>query len=231
MTTKIIDLTIVSITYNNNGIQNTIDSVLPILNAGGKMVIQNGGRELKVNHMGIAVHNEKDLGIYDAINKGISQVKTKFFMLLHAGDTFVGSVHDLKTIILKLEKSQKSISLNSQHIGSRLHSSSKWRPWMLHFGVQPPHLPTIYRSETFVSERYSINIPIIADFDFFYRNIAWKNAQWDNKLLVKMETGGVTSGGIRSFAIVSRCFIQTYGRKGVMMTLARIPFKLLQSIK
>ena len=202
MMTKTIDLTIVSITYNNAGIHNTIDSVLPILNDGGKMVIQNGGRTLKVNHKGIIVHNEKDQGIYDALNKGINKVKTRFFMLLHAGDTFIGSVDEIKTILFKLEKSQKFMSLNSQYIGTRLHSSYKWRPWMLYLGVQPPHLPCIYRSEVFVSKKYSIDIPIIADFDFFYRKINWENAQWDNKLLVKMETGGVTSGGIQSFLFV-----------------------------
>lgn len=230
MRTNLNDLTIVSITYNNNGIQNTIDSVLPILNAGGKMIIQNGGKEFKVDHIGIAVHNEKDEGIYDAINKGIFKVQTKFFIILHAGDIFIGDTQDISDIMLDLESFNKDISLNSQYIGSRLHSSVNWRPWMLFFGVQPPHLPVIYKTKIYKNIKYSLDIPIIADFDFFLNKVNWNNALRSNKTLVKMAKGGATSGGIKSFFMVSKCFANSYGKRGILMAITRIPFKIIQAL-
>jgi hypothetical protein len=230
MKTNLSELTIISITYNNNGIQHTIDSVLPIINAGGKMVIQNGGKELKLDHISLAIHNEKDTGIYDAINKGIGKVQTKFFMILHAGDILIGDTQDISDIMLDMESFNKDMSLNSQYIGSRLHSSVNWRPWMLFFGVQPPHLPVIYKSKIYKEIKYSLDIPIIADFDFFLKEVNWKNVLWSNKILVKMATDGATSGGIKSFFLVSKCFANSYGIRGIFMAIARIPFKVIQAI-
>lgn len=230
MMTYLNDITIVSITFNNDGIFNTIGSIMPIINTGGKMIIQNGGSPLNVKHERIQVYNEKDLGIYDALNKGISKVRTNFFMIIHAGDTFIGSTQDISTICSELENTLNIMSLNSQYIGSRLHSSNNWRPWMLRFGVQPPHLPVIYRSKIYTQINYSLDIPIIADFNFFLKDVNWKNVTWNNKLLVKMETGGATTGGIQSFISVSRCFIKTYRFRGLIMALTRTPFKIIQAI-
>lgn len=230
MTADLKNLTIVSITYNNDGIYKTIDSVLPIVNAGARMIIQNGGGPIRPDHDQIQVHNQKDQGIYDAINRGIQKVFTKFFMLIHAGDTFIGNPNDLFLILEDLEKFDGSLSLNSQYIGSRLHSSKNWRPWMLHLGVQPPHLPVIYKTNIYNKIRYSLDIPVIADFDFFRNKVDWDSVNWHNKLLIRMETGGATSGGVLSFVVVSKCLVKSYGMRGLLMALARVPFKLLQAI-
>ena len=212
------------------GLQKYFDSILPIIDAGGKMIIQNGGAPVRLENNMIQVYDEKDQGIYDALNKGISKVRTKFFMLIHAGDIFIGKPEEISKVVVELENTFNSMSLNSQYIGSRLHSSRNWRPWMLNLGVQPPHLPIIYRSKIFKHIEYSLDIPIIADFDFFLKKVDWNNVSWNNKVLVKMETGGATSSGIQSFFFVSRCFSKTYGIKGFIMALTRIPFKFLQAI-
>lgn len=229
MNKNICDFTVVSITYNNPGIYKTIESVLPIIKAGGKMIIQNGGELLQLVNKGIEVYDEKDTGIYDAINKGISKVDTNFFMLLHAGDIFIGSIRNIESIIAELEIKSKDLSLNSQYIGSRFHDSKNWRPWMLNFGVQPPHLPVVYRSLVYKQLEYSKDIKIIADFIFFVTEVNWGKVNWNNKLLIQMETGGTTNSGLKSFLIVSVCFIKYFGLKGLFMAFARIPFKLLQA--
>ena len=231
MMTDLKEFTIVSISYNNDGIYNTVNSLTPVFDAGGKMIIQNGGRDISIKSKSVRVFNEQDSGIYDGLNKGISKVRTRFFMLLHAGDVFIGNTSTLYNIIKEMERSSNCISLNSQFIGSRLHSSRYWRPWMINFGAQPPHLPAIYRSESFKKKQYSLEIPIIADFDFFLNQVDWQKAQWNNELLVKMETGGATSGGFQSFTRVSKYFIQSYGLRGILMAITRLPFKLIQAIQ
>lgn len=230
MMTNLKEFTIVSITCNNDGIYNTVNSLKSVFDAGGNMIIQNGGIDISIKNENVQVFNEQDSGIYDGLNKGISKVKTKFFMLLHAGDIFIGNTNTLYNIIREMEMSSKYISLNSQFIGSRLHSSRYWRPWMINFGVQPPHLPVIYSSEPFKKKNYSLGIPIIADFDFFLNQVDWQKAEWNNELLVKMETGGATSSGLQSFIKVSCLFFSTYGLKGLVYALGRIPFKIVQAI-
>lgn len=228
--TLLSELTIVSITYNNEGIYRTIQSIEPLLNNACKSIIQNGGDPISIKESKhLKVFNETDLGIYDALNKGLKKVQTKFFMFLHSGDEFIGTPEELQEILHSLETNGADISLNNQKIGNRLHSSRFWHPYLLQFGVQPPHLPTIYRSTKFNRRFYNTKIKVIADFDF-YRNIHDWNYLKHNKLLIKMEKGGKTSNGISSLISVSLEFIGTYGFKGLIMAFTRIPFKLLQSI-
>lgn len=224
-------LTFVSICFNDSGITKTVQSIEPFLKLGSKHIIQNGGQPLNRNEFYLSeIYNEVDTGIYNAINKALSKVETKYFMLLHAGDIIVGNISDFEVIITNLESHGSDLSLNSQVIGSRPHKSNLWRPWMLQFGAQPPHLPTIYRTSIFKEYSYSEEIPIIADFDFF-KSLKWNNYQRDNKLLVKMASGGKTSSGLKSFLLVSRCFLSSYGSMGWIYVLFRIPLKVLQSIR
>lgn len=224
-------LTFISICYNDSGITATVQSIQPFLKLGSQHIIQNGGLPLDRREFPLSmIYNEVDKGIYNAINKAVSKVDTEYFMLLHAGDTIVGKISDFETILLNLESHNSDLSLNNQLIGSRPHFSNLWRPWMLQLGAQPPHLPTIYRFSIFKDILYSEDIPIIADFDF-YKSLKWNNYLSDNKLLVKMANGGKTSSGMKSFFYVNRCFLSTYGWKGWIYVLFRVPLKIVQLIK
>jgi hypothetical protein len=231
MTTNYQKLTFISICYNDPGISQTVHSIRPYLILGSKHIIQNGGTSIDPTEYELSrVYNEPDNGIYNAINKAITKVKTKYFILIHAGDEFIGNKNDLGEILNSLDKRNSDLSLNNQLIGSRRHFSNLWKPWMLYFGAQPPHLPTIYRTDIFKNIHYSEKIPIIADFEFF-KSLKWSNYHKDNKLLIKMATGGRTSSGFRSFMFVNRCYLRVYGINGWLYILFRIPFKIIQTIK
>ena len=229
MKTPLNDLTIVSITFNNPGIHKTIESLRPLLECGAQVVVQNGGKPITIEAQNLTIYNEEDSGIYDGLNKGIKKVDSAFFMLLHAGDEFIGSPDTMARIITDLMQHGKDLSLNSQLIGSRKHSSVLWNPWMLNFGAQPPHLPCIYRTSAFKLKPYRLDIPIIADFDFF-KSYTWSSYMKHNYMLVQMELGGATSGGFQSFVRVSKLFVGHYKLKGLLMAVARVPLKVLQMI-
>jgi hypothetical protein len=230
MTSVLNKLTVLTITSNNDELEETIESVEPLTELGVIHIVQNGGTKIDLNYPNILVYNENDTGIYDAINKALGKVTTEYFMLIHAGDKFIATAADLEAIITTLESTGFNLSLNSQYIGRRLHSSRIWRPWMLNLGVQPPHLPCVYRSSEFKRIKYSTRIRIIGDFDFFYKKVNWNSCVHSNKILVHMSPGGLTSNGLKSFIIVSRIFISEYKSKGVLMVLAKIPLKILQAI-
>ena len=223
-------LTIVSITYNDKGIYDTIRSVDQLRKHGVRHIIQNGGETLENIPDSCSVFNEIDQGIYDALNKALNKIKTKFFMFLHAGDTFIGTPLSLFKIINSLEATKKNISINSQFIGKRLHSSRPWKPWMIKLGAQPPHLPTIYRTNIFNSKPYDLSKPIIADFHFFRTMVDWNEHLNHHQLLVQMTSGGRTSSGLQSFINLSTIYVKDFGLHGVVMLFARIPIKVLQSI-
>lgn len=222
--------TVVSITYNDQGIYDTIDSVEKLRKLGARHIVQNGGESLENIPDDCLVFNEADLGIYDALNKGLEKVETKFFMFLHAGDTFIGTPDNLIEILNSLETTKKNISINSQYIGRRMHSSRLWKPWMLYFGAQPPHLPTLYRTKSYSSKTYNLNKPIIADFHFFKTSVDWSQYINHKQMLVHMKSGGKTSSGFKSFFKLSKIYVEDFGISGVLMVFARIPIKILQAL-
>ena len=232
------DFSIVTITYNDNeGLSNTIKSISNLIEKGTKHIIIDGARKLnkKDFHSNTLLISEKDQGIYDALNKGISYVKTKYFMLLHSGDCFISSSKSIYRILEKIEMDKYDFIISNQYIALynkyRKHRSDNWSPWMLKFGAQPAHLPTIYNSKFAKKINYDSSINIIADF-FYFGELFSLKPKWGftNDYLVRMNGGGKTSSGLVSFFRVSNEFIKQKGLiKGLIISLFRVPFKILQS--
>ena len=237
------DLSIVSITYNNNHeLERTIDSIIPLLELGTSLIIINGGNKISLSKFqkfknSITIIEENDKGRYDAINKGIELVNSDFFMLIHSGDIFISSPKILNEIINELHKTSSKISLGNQFIDfqgfRRKHKIKFWHPFMLNLGAQPPHLPIIYNSEFAKNQKkYSLDFEIISDH-IYLSNLFSKKPKYikSNTYLISMNGGGATSSGIKSFFRVSREFIQYYGIiRGLFITIVRVPFKFIQMI-
>ena len=228
------DLSIVTITYNNPAaLQRTYESTAGLRAAGAVHLIQNGGKSLEFDWSDVDVKEEADNGIYDALNRGTSRVTSRYFMLIHSGDEFVGNLDDIGEIISDMNSNGVDLSLNACIIetetGSRMMSPRLWHPWMLRVGVQPPHTPTIYRTETLARLAYDQSIPISADFKHF-RDIFRRGHHWakHNKLLIGMEAGGATSSGLVSFWRVTKQMALIGGWHFALVTiLARPILKLL----
>lgn len=237
---KFNDLTIITITFNNEKeLLFTMSYINPFIDLGAKSVIINGGNKLKKNifHNNCTLIQEKDRGIFDALNKGMTYVKTKFFMNVHSGDKLIINEFKLFQILNKMKSDNFDLAIGNQLIPfrgfKRKHSSYFWRPLLLNFGVQPPHMPTIY-DKNFVSNlKYDYKNTVIADFFFFKDLFANKPKWFDSKeYLIEMGPGGNTTSGFGSILLVSKELIKNYGIiKGIFISAARLPFKILQAIK
>ena len=231
------NLTFISIAYNNEvELINTVNSYEDCLDRGATSIVINGGAKFKYDsfHRNILLLEEKDEGIFDAINKGISLVKTKYFILIHSGDIFLDDTIYLRKILYRMELEDLDLIIGNQTIPfkniKRKHSSNLWYPFFLNFGAQPPHLPTIYKNQFIKNIKYDISNKVIADF-FYFKDIFNKGPKWSNytKSLIKMGPGGATTNGFSSFFLVSKEFIKNYGFvKGLLITFLRIPFKIIQ---
>lgn len=212
------ELTVITITYNNEDeLLKTFESLCEFRAKGGSHIIMNGGRSLRGRINEGTLSESRDKGIYDAINKGINLVNTKYFMLIHSGDFLVENTDKLSSLLTKMEAEELDILLNDCSIEfgntKRLMKSTRWAPWMFKYGVQPPHPPIIYRTSSVATKSYDLNHPVIADFkyleDLFKSTVKWNTG---NHLLVHMSKGGATSSGLKSFLNVNRQFKRLKGR-------------------
>lgn len=231
----ITDLSIVTITYNNEEeLKYTYESLQEFRGSGGSHIIVNGGRSVKKWISGCELIEEADKGIYDALNKGISRVESKYFMLIHSGDALVSNLSTVQDLLQSMNKQELDILLNDCSIefgqSKRLMKSKKWKPWMFKLGAQPPHPPTIYRSNAVKHIQYDLEHPVIADFQYleklFNSNLKWAKG---NKLLIHMSAGGATSSGVKSFFYVNKQFRKLKGPvKMFWFALARPLIKVYQ---
>ena len=100
------------------------------------------------------------------------------------------------------------------------------------FGSQPPHPSIIYRHAFVNKISYDINNKIISDF-LYLESVFQKNPKWvkNNIYLIRMNSGGLSTSGIKSFINVSKEFIRNMGYfKGLFVSIARVPFKFLQML-
>ena len=233
----LLDLTIVSITYNNpEDLIKTYDSLKYFREHGGTHIIVNGGNSIASLVKDVMLVEESDKGIYDALNKGIAHVTTPFFMLIHSGDFLVETTEVLQSLLIKMENEELDFLLNDCSIEfgrkKRLMKSSNWKPWMFKFGAQPPHPPTIYRTTSMSTYQYDISHPVIADYKYL-EEIIYSNLKWNkgNRLLIHMSQGGATSSGLHSFFYVNKQFKKLKGPiKVLWFAFTRPLIKIYQMI-
>jgi glycosyltransferase involved in cell wall biosynthesis len=206
----------------------TYNSINVLLGAGTRWIlVMNQPLKNFVPREGTIIIEGKDKGLYDALNLGLNEVNTDYFMLLHSGDI----IFDLKAFsraITYMEDGYDYI-LGGSQIGNRLHKSRYWKKWMLRFYVQPPHLPIIYKSQSCLNERYTIEISTVADFYYLRKlflrpGVSYKHS---NEVYIRMAPGGLTTSGIRSFIHVTNSFIEVDGFKPLLISPFRFCLKII----
>jgi putative colanic acid biosynthesis glycosyltransferase len=232
------DLSVITITYNNsNEFVKTYQSLKKFRRQGGQHIIVNGGTSVQdLIDNDCMLIEEADNGIYDALNKGIAMIKSKFFMLIHSGDCLTINTLTLKKLLNKMDEDRLDIMLNSCTIDflnvKRKMNSRKWKPFMLKLGVQPPHPPIIYRFQSVNILKYDQKHKIIADFKYLEELFKLKPRYTvSGEYIIHMGGGGVTSSGIKSFYDVTISFAKLKGLPYALFTsVTRFSLKLLMTI-
>jgi len=191
------------------------------------------------------VISEPDKGIYDAINKGISVSSGELLCILHSNDIFINNqvlkniskyfVNNkdldilLGSVIYKKDFNKKLIS--------RYYSSKYFKPWMLRFGVSPPHPSSFIKKKVYEKYGYYDNAYLIAgDFEIFSRyllknNLVYKISQ---KYFIVMQPGGLSGRGIKSYYISTIEILKALRKNkiysNILFVLFRFLIKLIQFI-
>ena len=150
-------------------------------------------------HQNVRWLSEKDKGIYNALNKGISMATGDVIGFLHSDDVLF-STRSIEQIAAAFEKPDIDVvygDLQYCREGKivRRWKSNTFHPYSLKYGWMPPH-PTVYvRKEVYAQVgEYDEWFRISADYDMMLRifGAGYKTAYLP-EVLVNMEMGGASN--------------------------------------
>ena len=147
---------------------------------------------------------EEDLGIYDAINKGIKLSDHELISVLHSDD-FYNDTNVLKSVTETFFKNKDNdvvygdliyVKKNNIDTTLRYWKSGSYDKNSFFKGWHPPH-PSFFAKKKLFKDYgyYNINIGNSADVELMYRflNIYNVKSEYLNKVLVKMRYGGASN--------------------------------------
>ena len=180
--------------------------------------------------------SENDLGIYDAMNKGIALANGDFIGILNADDYFADP-SALEEIVLQFQANNVDAVFSCLDIVDpgnlnrvkRKYRVSKFSKFMLRIGVMPPH-PTFYCRKLCYEAAgpYRIDFRIAADFEMLVRLLIKYQITWRffDKTTIKMRSGGVSNSGIKSKWKINREIVHACKENGLYTNMFLLLFKL-----
>ena len=202
-------VSIITVCYNSEAtIERTVRSVVNQTHRDIEYLVIDGGSEdmtlellepyrSRIN----CIVSEKDRGLYDAVNKGISLATGDLIGLLHADDWLADSevVGDL---VKKIEnEGTDSVYADLQYV----QGDKVVRNWMsgdfsiekFRRGWMPPH-PTFYIKRSVLKEEsslYRTDFGTAADYEFMLRMLVKRKVSvcYLPRVLVKMQMGGLSN--------------------------------------
>lgn len=182
--------------------------------------------------------SEKDEGLYDALNKGISKASGDVIGFIHADD-FLADESVLSDIRQQFINTKADIVYGDLDYVSRSDVTQIIRKWRsgkfsrrkLKFGWMPPH-PTLYVKKDLLCDRFfNLEYKISADYDSILRLFSSPDSviSYIPRVLVKMRVGGVSN---QSFGHIIQKTLEDLkiARKNGYWSYSTIFFKNLRKI-
>jgi glycosyltransferase involved in cell wall biosynthesis len=215
-------ISVVMATFNSEAtVRRAIDSFLAQTYSNVELIVADGNSSDRTCEIVISfgddriqLRSEKDSGIYDGINKGIRRASGEVIGLLHSNDLFASN-RVIETIagafkVPELDAAYADVVMFPQNQPTKVirhYRSGRFRPDRLKFGIMPAH-PTLYlRRQVF--EKFGYYDPtyrISGDFEFVGRIFkdGHLESRYFDEVWMKMQTGGASTGGIKSKYILNK---------------------------
>jgi glycosyltransferase len=219
-------------------IRDTIESVLKQDNYDIEYIIIDGNSNDMtlsiINEYNISkVVSETDLGLYDAMNKGIKLATGEIIGLLNSDDLYNSS--DIITLIVNKFKNDVSldilysdlvyVSKNNTNKIIRKWISKSYYPLFFENANVPPHPTVFLRNNVYkVAGLFNTNYIFASDYDFLLRIFKKYNfkSYYLNMVTIRMRLGGLTNNSIQNILIQNIEIIKTWKENGL-----KLPFLFL----
>jgi glycosyltransferase involved in cell wall biosynthesis len=240
-------ISIITVTYNSAAtLKDTMKSVQQQDYTDIEHILVDGAsRDETVNIIKAYPHvakwvSEKDHGLYDAINKGITMATGDVVGILNSDDFFPGD-----HIVSLIAKTFKETNVDAIYGDiafvrpdrldkiMRLYSSKKFTPRKFGYGYMPAH-PSFYVRKDCYDKLglYKFDYKIAADYELLMRFI-YKHGiscAYIPAILVYMRTGGVSNKNILSRYTLNKEIIKACKQNGVSTNMAILSLKYLNKI-
>lgn len=191
------------------------------------------------------VISEPDRGIYDAMNKGIRFASGDLIGILNADDVYAdATVLERVAAIVEREDLDalygdvEFFAPQRPEVTTRRYSSRRFSPGRLAWGWMPAHPTLFLRRGLF--ERYGLyrtDFRIAGDYELiarFFKNDDLRY-RYLPEVLVRMSTGGVSTGGWRNTLLLNREVLRACRENGIStnlcMLLSKYPLKALEFVR
>lgn len=227
-------ISIITATYNSGAtLRDTLESVLRQTYKDFEHIIVDGlssdgtmeiVREYEPRYGGrLRYVSERDGGLYDAMNKGISMAVGDVVGILNSDD-FYSSPGILATVANEIAELDAVYGDVNYVNGSDIHkvvrhySSRGFRRWKMRLGFMPAH-PSFYcrRRVYQTCGLFDTSFKVAADFEQLLRLIYVNgiSAKYIPIDFVTMRTGGASSSGLTSHRQIFRDHMRAYKKNGV----------------
>ena len=171
------------------------------------------------------VCSEQDHGIYDALNKGINLSNGEVIAFLHSDDLYIDE--EAVSNVMKLFEDDEvdivygDVSFfngNNPEKVTRIYHSDDLSQRNLAWGKMPAHPAIFVRRRVYNRVgNFKIDYQIAADYEFLCRLV--KDAEFKVKrlprVLVRMQSGGASTRGIKSFFLLNREVYRALRENGI----------------
>jgi glycosyltransferase involved in cell wall biosynthesis len=185
--------------------------------------------------------SEKDYGIYDAINKGLTIATGDIIGLLHSDDVYMDNVVISNVVSEFINNNLDVVYADAIYVSKnhpekimRYYSSKFFTPKKLSWGLIPAHT-TIFHKLSILDKigLYDPQFKIAGDFDFLCRLFSHKNLRYSylEKILVSMQLGGASNQSVKANMIASKEIIVACKKNGLRVSYLKIYTRYFFKIK
>lgn len=191
------------------------------------------------------VVSEKDDGIYDAMNKGISNATGDIVGILNSDDYYVDE-RVVEKVSLAFENNPdidvvlcgvEFVDSRNLSIVRRTYKSVGFKLWMLYAGIMPPH-PGVFVRKSMLNQvgNYRVDFKIASDFDYMLRLLIGAKAKYliKDDIVVRMREGGISTSGLASNLLSTKEMHEALKSNGLissyLLLALRLPYKYVTQI-
>jgi glycosyltransferase involved in cell wall biosynthesis len=186
--------------------------------------------------------SEPDHGIYDAMNKGLGLATGEVVGFLNADDVYADNGVLMRVSAILVRDGLDALFGDAEFVSSarpdhplRRYRSDRFRPERVAWGWMPAH-PALFLKRC-VFERFGqfrTDYRIAGDFELVARIFHDGTVSYHHlpEVLVRMRTGGISTGGWRNTILLNREVLRACRENGIPTSLPKIlskyPAKLLE---